>query len=197
MIDATNNIESLDCEQIALLEKPTHVANQENNHLENKSIILMNKKAKQPSDKTKRKTSISTKLIQNNLTSDKAVKNKENKKKKQLNQFKSPRPFPNAKETTNGTGEFLITISLEENMTPTNEITCVDCKKNEHKPASPTQRFKLVQQADIYICKLPHSRTVFSKILNIRLLRRWKQLKLILTDTEILPSNVRLNNFFF
>lgn len=56
-------------------------------------------------------------------------------------------------------------------------------KKNYH-------RFKLIVEGDVNVCKLPNSRNYISKILNSKLLRRWKTHRLVLTDTEIFSSTV-------
>lgn len=53
-----------------------------------------------------------------------------------------------------------------------------------------TQRYKLIVEGDVHVCKLPHTRNVFSKILNSKLLRRWKAHRLVLTDTEIYSTTV-------
>ncbi len=55
------------------------------------------------------------------------------------------------------------------------------------------QRFKLIVEGDVNVCKLPNSRNYISKILNSKLLRRWKTHRLVLTDTEIFSSTVSLN----
>jgi hypothetical protein len=59
------------------------------------------------------------------------------------------------------------------------------------------QRYKLLTEGDVYVCRLPHSRNVISKILNSKLLRRWKSHRLVLTDTEIYSTTVILFCFFF
>lgn len=55
-----------------------------------------------------------------------------------------------------------------------------------------TQRYKLIVEGDVHVCKLPNTRNVISKILNSKLLRRWKAHRLILTDTEIYSATVNL-----
>ena len=57
-------------------------------------------------------------------------------------------------------------------------------------------RFKLILEGDLQICKLQHSRNVISKLLNSKLLRRWKTHRVVLTDTEISSDTVRLNCLF-
>jgi hypothetical protein len=52
------------------------------------------------------------------------------------------------------------------------------------------QRFNLLHEGDVCVCKLPHSRNLISKILNLRLLRRWKQHKIVLEETEIISTTV-------
>jgi hypothetical protein len=55
-----------------------------------------------------------------------------------------------------------------------------------------TQRYKLLVEGDVHVCKLPHSRNVISKILNSKLLRRWKAHRLVLSETEIFSTTVRV-----
>ena len=57
------------------------------------------------------------------------------------------------------------------------------------------QRFKLLTEGDVHVCKLAHSRNVISKILSSKLLRRWKAHRLVLADTEIYSTTV--NNYLF
>lgn len=52
------------------------------------------------------------------------------------------------------------------------------------------QRYKLIGEGDVHVCKLPHSQNVFSKILNSKLLRRWKGHRLVLNETEIFSTTV-------
>ena len=52
------------------------------------------------------------------------------------------------------------------------------------------QRFNLIHDGDVFVCKLPHSRNLITKLLNLRLLRRWKEHKIILTDKEIFSTTV-------
>jgi hypothetical protein len=54
------------------------------------------------------------------------------------------------------------------------------------------QRYKLIVEGDIHICKLPNSRNVISKILNSKILRRWKSHRVLLTDNEIYSANVHI-----
>ena len=68
-----------------------------------------------------------------------------------------------------------------------NNNSCVNLINNARKMA---QRFKLLLEGDVHVCKLQHSRNVISKILNSKLLRRWKAHRIILTDTEIYSTNV-------
>lgn len=52
------------------------------------------------------------------------------------------------------------------------------------------QRYKLINEGDVHLCKLAHSRNVFSKILSSKLLRRWKAHHIILKDTGIYSTTV-------
>ena len=66
-------------------------------------------------------------------------------------------------------------------------------KYQYHKKSG--QRFNLLHEGDVCVCKLPHSRNLISKILNLRLLRRWKQHKILLGETEISSTTVSFELF--
>ncbi len=51
-------------------------------------------------------------------------------------------------------------------------------------------KFKLINEGDIQLCRLNHTRTIVSKIMNSKYLRRWEAHHLILADSEILSSTV-------
>ena len=51
-------------------------------------------------------------------------------------------------------------------------------------------KFKLINEGDIQLCRLNHTRTIVSKIMNSKYLRRWESHHLILADSEILSSTV-------
>ena len=65
---------------------------------------------------------------------------------------------------------------------------------NNNNVKKNTQRYKMLLEGDVQVCKLPYSRNVISKILNSKLLRRWKTHRLILTDTDIYSTTVRICN---
>ena len=48
----------------------------------------------------------------------------------------------------------------------------------------------VIGEGDVHVCKLPHSQNVFSKILNSKLLRRWKGHRIVLNETEIFSTTV-------
>lgn len=51
-------------------------------------------------------------------------------------------------------------------------------------------RYKLINEGDIPICRLNHTRTIVSKIMNSRYLRRWEVHKIYLDKTEICSATV-------
>jgi hypothetical protein len=53
-----------------------------------------------------------------------------------------------------------------------------------------THRIKLILEGDLHICKLQHSRNVFGKLLNSKLLRRWKMYNVVLKENEIFAKMV-------
>lgn len=63
-----------------------------------------------------------------------------------------------------------------------------------HRPISCQQRFKLIQEGDIHVCRLDHRRTIYSKIMNSKYLRRWESHHIFLGANEIESSMVRKND---
>ena len=63
------------------------------------------------------------------------------------------------------------------------------------KPSS-TQRYKLIHEGDIQLCRLNHTRTIVSKIMNSKYLRRWESHHVLLEKNEIKSSLVS-NTFMF
>ena len=51
-------------------------------------------------------------------------------------------------------------------------------------------RCKLLHEGDIQLCRLNHTRTIVSKIMNSKYLRRWESHHLILNDSEIQSQTV-------
>jgi hypothetical protein len=52
-------------------------------------------------------------------------------------------------------------------------------------------RCKLLHSGDIQLCRLNHTRTIVSKIMNSKYLRRWESHRLILDGAEIRSTTVR------
>lgn len=52
------------------------------------------------------------------------------------------------------------------------------------------QRFKLLVEEDIQLCRLNHTRTIVSKIMNSKYLRRWESHHLVLGENDIYSSTV-------
>lgn len=53
-------------------------------------------------------------------------------------------------------------------------------------PSSPIgPKFKIIHEGDIHLCRLNHQRTVISKILSLKFLRRWETHRLYLTSVNI------------
>lgn len=69
-----------------------------------------------------------------------------------------------------------------------NTITTNANNLNANKHAQ--QRYKLLAEGEVNVCKLPNTKNVISKILNSKLLRRWKSHHIILTDTELYSTTV-------
>jgi len=56
------------------------------------------------------------------------------------------------------------------------------------------QRFKLIHEGDIQACRLNHTRTIVSKIMNSKYLRRWESHHIILGQNEIHSSVVSMQD---
>ena len=52
------------------------------------------------------------------------------------------------------------------------------------------QRYRLLLEGDVQLCRLNHTRTVVSKIMNSKYLRRWEGHHLVLGSSEITSSTV-------
>ena len=55
---------------------------------------------------------------------------------------------------------------------------------------SVNQRYKLINEGDIQICRLNHTRTIVSKIMNSKYLRRWESHRIVLGQNDIASSMV-------
>lgn len=55
------------------------------------------------------------------------------------------------------------------------------------------QRYKLTHEGDIQVCRLNHTRTIVSKIMNSKYLRRWESHHIILGKNKIRSSMVSCN----
>lgn len=96
------------------------------------------------------------------------------------------------------------TDSSSENSTPSSSAPGTPGASPPSSPASSSQsampsnksgthsgpKFKLINEGDIQLCRLNHTRTIVSKIMNSKYLRRWESHHLILADSEILSSTV-------
>jgi hypothetical protein len=60
----------------------------------------------------------------------------------------------------------------------------------------PGPRFKTLLEGDIQVCYLNHTRTVVSKILSSKFLRRWESHHLYLNDSCISSKTVSLSEWY-
>ena len=65
-----------------------------------------------------------------------------------------------------------------------------DGQGSNYSPAKPSSstagpKFKLLHEGDIQLCRLNHTRTIVSKIMNSKYLRRWESHHLELGDGEV------------
>lgn len=58
------------------------------------------------------------------------------------------------------------------------------------RPSPCGQKYKLLHEGDIQLCRLNHTRTIVSKIMNSRYLRRWESHHLVLNESDIYSLTV-------
>ena len=63
---------------------------------------------------------------------------------------------------------------------------------SRHRQSALQQRFKIINEGDIQVCRLNHTRTIVSKIMNSKYLRRWEGHHIILGENEIESTLVSL-----
>ena len=74
---------------------------------------------------------------------------------------------------------------FERNDSGTSFSSLISQTSTNTKPCIQGPRYKLINDGDIPICRLNHTRTIVSKIMNSRYLRRWELHKIYLDKTEI------------
>lgn len=68
-----------------------------------------------------------------------------------------------------------------------------NCCSPSRSPSSPQgPRIKLIHEGLVQVCRLNHTRTVISKLLSSRFLRRWEGHHVILEDSYITSRNVSM-----
>ncbi|XP_055890578.1 C-Maf-inducing protein-like [Biomphalaria glabrata] len=78
------------------------------------------------------------------------------------------------------------TTTDNNNIKPLSEMT-----GSVHSPTSPKApmqtgpKHKLIYEADVQVCRLNHTRTIVSKIMNSRYLRRWESHRIVLDHNEM------------
>lgn len=77
-------------------------------------------------------------------------------------------------------------IERNESGTSLNSLNamCASPVTNTSKPFS-GPRFRLIHEGEIQVCRLNHTRTIVSKIMNSRYLRRWESHRIVLGKNEI------------
>jgi hypothetical protein len=79
---------------------------------------------------------------------------------------------------------------FERNDSGTSFSSLISQTSTNTKPCIQGPRYKLINDGDIPICRLNHTRTIVSKIMNSRYLRRWELHKIYLDKTEICSATV-------
>ena len=76
---------------------------------------------------------------------------------------------------------------------PASPVNCHSPNNNNSfssKTLSCGPKFKLINEGDIQVCRLNHTRTIVSKIMNSKYLRRWESHHLMLSESEIKSTTV-------
>lgn len=79
------------------------------------------------------------------------------------------------------------TTTDNNNIKPLSEITGpgVQSPTSPKGPIQTGPKHKLITEADVQVCRLNHTRTIVSKIMNSRYLRRWESHRIVLDDNEM------------
>ncbi|GFS20143.1 C-Maf-inducing protein, partial [Elysia marginata] len=80
------------------------------------------------------------------------------------------------------------TATDNNNVKPMSEIiptSSVQSPTTQRTPVPQGPKHKLITEADVQVCRLNHTRTIVSKIMNSRYLRRWESHKIVLDDNEM------------
>ena len=75
--------------------------------------------------------------------------------------------------------------SLSDNNNSKSSPSSPSCKSQQLGP-----KHKLISEADVQVCRLNHTRTIVSKIMNSRYLRRWESHRVVLEHNEIKSNTV-------
>ncbi|OTF74747.1 hypothetical protein BLA29_006679 [Euroglyphus maynei] len=60
-------------------------------------------------------------------------------------------------------------------------------------PSSPIgPKFKIIHEGDVHLCRLNHQRTIVSKILSSKFLRRWETHRIYLTSVNLASKTKKL-----
>lgn len=75
-------------------------------------------------------------------------------------------------------------VSDNNNIKPISELAPTSAPITK-QPISTGPKYKLIVDADVQVCRLNHTRTIVSKIMNSKYLRRWEGHHIVLDDNEI------------
>jgi len=83
-------------------------------------------------------------------------------------------------------------VRLEEIGSSSSSSSCPRTPSSHHhgRHAGQGQRCKLIHEGEIQLCRLNHTRTIISKIMNSKYLRRWESHLLILGDEQMESDTV-------
>lgn len=84
------------------------------------------------------------------------------------------------------------TTTDNNNIKPLSEVTG-GIAQSPTSPKPPLQtgpKHKLISEADVQVCRLNHTRTIVSKIMNSRYLRRWESHRIVLDHNEMRSTTV-------
>lgn len=88
-----------------------------------------------------------------------------------------------------------VTSNINNNVKPVSEAVA-----QSPAPRLPVQtgpKHKLITEADVQVCRLNHTRTIVSKIMNSKYLRRWESHRIVLDHNEMRSVTVSVTVFVF
>lgn len=93
----------------------------------------------------------------------------------------------------------LVDCTIASSPTDNNNVKPMSEVMSPTTPKTPIQmgaKYKLITEADVQVCRLNHTRTIVSKIMNSRYLRRWESHTVVLDHNEVRSTTVSLSGVY-